>query len=81
MEVMGRLDSVEKELQSEITEHKEDIRQLNARIDSLTLENQQTLITEGKNRHFYGTSPQLFRFNTNICPLKTPAFHSHKVIV
>lgn len=40
MEVMERLDSVEKELHSEKTEHKEDVRQLNAKIDSLTQENQ-----------------------------------------
>lgn len=40
MEVMGRLDAVEKDLRSEKTEHKEDVERLSARINSLTLENQ-----------------------------------------
>ena len=40
MEVMGRLDAVEKDLRSEKTEHKEDVERLSARINSLTRENQ-----------------------------------------
>lgn len=40
MEVMGRLDAVEKDLRNEKAEHKEDVERLNATISSLTLENQ-----------------------------------------
>lgn len=40
MEVMGRLDAVEKDLRNEKTEHKEDVERLNATISGLTLENQ-----------------------------------------
>lgn len=40
MEVMGRLDAVEKDLRNEKTEHKEDVERLNARINNLTVENQ-----------------------------------------
>ena len=40
MEVMARLDSVEKDLRTEKTEHKEDVDCLNKKIDSLTRENQ-----------------------------------------
>ena len=40
MEVMARLDSVEKDLHTEKKEHKEDVDRLNKKIDSLTLENQ-----------------------------------------
>ena len=40
MEVMARLDSVEKDLRTEKTEHKEDVDRLNKKIDSLTQENQ-----------------------------------------
>lgn len=40
MEVMGRLDEVEKELRNEKKEHKGDVDRLNARINDLTLENQ-----------------------------------------
>lgn len=40
MEIMARMDSVEKELQTEKREHKEDVDRLNAKIDSLTQENQ-----------------------------------------
>lgn len=40
MEVMGRLDAVEKGLHNKKTEHKEEVECLNARISSLTLENQ-----------------------------------------
>ena len=40
MEVMGRLDEVEKELRSEKKKHKEDVDRLNSRINDLTLENQ-----------------------------------------
>lgn len=40
MEVMGRLDAVEKDLRTEKAEHKEDVGRLNARINELTLENQ-----------------------------------------
>lgn len=39
MEVMGRLDAVEKDLRNEKTEHKEDVERLNARINNLTIEN------------------------------------------
>ena len=40
MEVMGRLDAVEKDLRVEKTQHKEDVERLNARISELTCENQ-----------------------------------------
>lgn len=40
MEVMARLDAVENELHTEKREHKEDVGRLNAKIDSLTHENQ-----------------------------------------
>lgn len=40
MEVMGRLDAVEKDLRVEKTEHKEDVERLNTRIDELRSENQ-----------------------------------------
>lgn len=40
MEVMARLDVVENELHTEKWEHKEDVGRLNAKIDSLTHENQ-----------------------------------------
>lgn len=40
MEVMARLDAVEKDLRTEKTEHKDDVYQLNAKIDDLTQENQ-----------------------------------------
>lgn len=40
MEVMARLDSVEENLRTEKTEHKEDVDRLNKKIDSLTQENQ-----------------------------------------
>ncbi len=40
MEVMARLDSVEKDLHTEKTEHKEDVKRLNAKIENLTEENQ-----------------------------------------
>ena len=40
MEVMGRLDAVEKDLRTEKKEHKEDVDRLNAKIDGLTVENQ-----------------------------------------
>ena len=40
MEVMARLDAVEKDLRVEKKEHKEDVKLLNAKIDSLTQENQ-----------------------------------------
>ena len=40
MEVMARLDAVEKDLRVEKKEHKEDVERLNARIDGLTQENQ-----------------------------------------
>lgn len=40
MEVMGRLDAVEKGLRVEKTEHKEDVDRLNAQIDRLRSENQ-----------------------------------------
>ncbi len=40
MEVMARLDAMESELKNEKREHKEDVDQLNARIDGLTQENQ-----------------------------------------
>lgn len=40
MEVMGRLDVVEKELRVEKAQHKEDVERLNARIRELTCENQ-----------------------------------------
>ena len=40
MEVMARLDAVEGELHAEKWEHKEDVGRLNAKIDSLTHENQ-----------------------------------------
>lgn len=39
MDVMARLDSVEKELHTEKIEHKEDIARLNKKIDHLTHEN------------------------------------------
>lgn len=39
MEVMARLDAVEKDLHDEKTEHKEDVDRLNAKIDALTKEN------------------------------------------
>jgi hypothetical protein len=39
MEVMARLDAVEKNLHVEKIEHKEDVNQLNAKIDNLTQEN------------------------------------------
>lgn len=39
MEVMARLDSVEKDLRTEKVEHKEDVDRLNAKIDDLTQEN------------------------------------------
>lgn len=40
MEVMARLDAVEKDLHTEKIEHKEDVDRLNAKIDDLTQENQ-----------------------------------------
>lgn len=40
MEVMARLDAMESELHAEKIEHKEDVDRLNAKIDSLTQENQ-----------------------------------------
>lgn len=40
MEVMGRLDAVEKDLRVEKAQHKEDVDRLNARISELTCENQ-----------------------------------------
>ena len=40
MEVMARLDAVEKDLHTEKVEHKNDVDCLNAKIDSLTQENQ-----------------------------------------
>lgn len=40
MEVMGRLDAVEKDLRNEKMEHKEDVDRLNEKISGLTLENQ-----------------------------------------
>jgi len=40
MEVMARLDAVENDLRTEKTEHKDDVYQLNAKIDDLTQENQ-----------------------------------------
>lgn len=40
MEVMGRLDAVEKDLCHEKAEHKSDVERLNARISDLTAENQ-----------------------------------------
>lgn len=40
MEVMARLDAVEKDLRIEKKEHKDDVYRLNAKIDSLTQENQ-----------------------------------------
>lgn len=40
MEVMSRLDSVEKDLHAEKKEHKEDVERLNAKINDLTQENQ-----------------------------------------
>lgn len=40
MEVMARLDAVEKDLRTEKIEHKEDVDRLNAKIDNLTQENQ-----------------------------------------
>ena len=40
MEVMGRLDAVEKDLRVEKLEHKEDVGRLNTRINELTSENQ-----------------------------------------
>lgn len=39
MDVMARLDSVEKELHTEKIEHKEDVARLNKKIDHLTHEN------------------------------------------
>lgn len=39
-EIMGRLDSVEKELFTEKIHHRKDVENLNAKIDGLTLENQ-----------------------------------------
>lgn len=39
MEVMSRLDSIESDLKTEKTQHKEDVRNLNAKINSLTMEN------------------------------------------
>lgn len=40
MEVMGRLDAVEKDLRNEKTEHKADVERLSSRISDLTIENQ-----------------------------------------
>lgn len=40
MEVMGRLDAVEKDLHVEKAQHKEDVDRLNVRISKLTCENQ-----------------------------------------
>ncbi len=40
MEVMGRLDAVEKDLHIEKQEHKQDVARLNARINELSSENQ-----------------------------------------
>ena len=40
MEVMGRLDAVEKDLRVEKAEHKKDVESLNTRIDELRSENQ-----------------------------------------
>ncbi len=40
MDVMARLDAVEKELRTEKIEHKEDVDRLNAKIKDLTQENQ-----------------------------------------
>lgn len=40
MDVMARLDSVEKDLHTEKAEHKEDVKRLNEKIDNLTQENQ-----------------------------------------
>ena len=40
MEVMGRLDAVEKDLHIEKQEHKQDVTRLNARINELSSENQ-----------------------------------------
>ena len=39
MEVMARLDAVERDLHCEKIEHKEDVERLNAKIDDLTQEN------------------------------------------
>ena len=38
-EIMNRLDSLERELCTEIKEYKEDVERLNAKIDGLTQEN------------------------------------------
>ena len=40
MDVMARLDNMEKDLKAEKKEHKEDVDRLNKKIDSLTQENQ-----------------------------------------
>lgn len=40
MEVMARLDAVEISLSTEKTEHKDDVKRLNSRINDLTQENQ-----------------------------------------
>lgn len=40
MEVMARIDSVEKNLHAEKQEHREDVERLNAKINDLTQENQ-----------------------------------------
>lgn len=39
MDIMARLDAVEKDLHSEKVKHKEDVDRLNSKIDALTQEN------------------------------------------
>ena len=71
MEVMARLDAVEKDFHTEKVEHKNDVDCLNAKIDSLTQENQLLKDDNARLRSIINKPYQMIMFPNQNCLLGT----------